>query len=113
LTTISFQPLHGLTTKYIVSIVDKLLDGTVWFSIPLNHPTNAIKLKYYCSKLKTNRTILDAMVAYCESNDENLNDKALTTFNILEHYGITNIIFSIFCNIMVGSTYVKGTENTK
>jgi len=53
----------------IASVVDKLLDGTIWFSIPLNHPIDVIKLKYYCSKLKTNRTILDAMVTYCQSHD--------------------------------------------
>ena len=113
LTIASFHPLQGLTTEDIVSIVDKLLDGTVWFSIPSNHLTNAIKLKDYCSKLKTNRTILDAMVAYCQRNDESLNDKTLTTFNILEHCGITDIIFSTFCNTVVGSTYVKGSRNTK
>ena len=113
MTTASFRPLQGLTTEDIVSIEDKLLDGTISFSIPSNHPTNAIKLKDYCSKLKTNRTILDAMVAYCQRNDESLNDKTLTTFNILEHYGITDIIFSNFCNTVVGSTYVKGSWNTK
>lgn len=53
------------------------------------------------------------MVAYCQNNDENLNDKILTTLNILKHYGITDIIFANFCNTLVGSTYVKGTRNTK
>ena len=81
LTATSFRPLHGLTIEEIVSIADKILDGAVWFAIPSNHPTNSIKLKYYCSKLKTKRTILDAMVHYCQSHDKKLNDKALTTSN--------------------------------
>ena len=89
------------------------MDGTLWFCIAQNHPTDAIKLKYYCSKLKTNRTILDAMVEYCESHNEKLNDKTLTTFNILEHYEINDIIFSNLCKTVEGSTYVKGTWNTK
>ena len=89
------------------------MDGTVWFTIPTNHPTDAIKLKDYCSKLKANRMVLEAMVAYCQSHDEKLNDKILTTSNILEHYGITEIIFANFCNTVTGSTYVKGTRNTK
>jgi len=46
--------------------------------------------------LKTNIRILDAMVTYCESHDEKLNEKTLTTFNILEHYEINDIIFSNF-----------------
>ena len=36
------------------------------------------------------------MVTYCESHDEKLNEKTLTTFNILEHYEINDIIFSNF-----------------
>ena len=109
LTVASLRPLQGLTDKEIVYVADKLMDGTVWFFIPQNHPTNAIKLKYYCSKLKTNRTILDAMVEYCQSRDEKLNDKTLTTFNILEHYEIDDIIFANFYKKIEGSTYVKGT----
>jgi hypothetical protein len=109
----SLRPLQGLSTEEIAFVADKLLDGTIWFSIPPNHPTNAIKLKDYCSKLKTNRTILDAMVTYFQSHDEKLNDKILTTSNILEHYEINDIIFSNFCKIVAGSTYVKGTQNTK
>ena len=49
----------------------------------------------------------------CQSHDEKLNDKTLTTFNILNHYGINDIIFSNFPNTMVGSTYVKGAQNKK
>ena len=52
LTATSFLPLQGLTIEEIGSIANKILDGTIWFSIPLNHPTDAIKLKDYCSKLK-------------------------------------------------------------
>ena len=76
------------------------MDGIIWFSIPHNHSTNDIKLKHYCYKLKTNRTILDAMVEYCQSHDERLNDKTLTTFNILKHYEIDDIIFSNFCETL-------------
>ena len=99
---ITFCPLQGLTIEEIASVADKLLYGTIWFSIPPNHPTNAIKLKDYCSKLKTNRIILDAMVTYCQSHDEKLNDKTLTTFNILEHYEINDIIFSNFATLWTG-----------
>lgn len=108
LTTTTFGPLQGLTIEEIASVVDKLLDGTIWFSIPPNHPTNAIKLKHYCSKLKTNRKILDGMVTYCQSHDGKLNDKSLTTFNIFEHYEINEIIFSNFYNNVAESTYEKG-----
>ena len=104
MTAATFRPLL---------VAENLLNGTIWFSIPPNHPTDAIKLKDYCSKLKTNITILDAMVAYCQSHVEKLNDKTLTTFNILEHYGINELIFSNFCKTVEGSTYVKGTQNTK
>lgn len=97
----------------IASVIDKLLDGTIWFSIPINHLANAIKLKDYCSKLKTNRSILDAIVTYFESHDQNLNEMAFTAFNILEHYEINDIIFTNFCNMVEESTYVKGTHNTK
>ena len=45
----SFHPLQGLTAEEMCSVADKLLDGTVWFSIPVNHPTNAIKMKDNCS----------------------------------------------------------------
>jgi hypothetical protein len=86
LTAASLRPLQRLSTEEIASVVDKLLDGTIWFSIPPKYPTNAMELKDYCSKLKTNRTILDAMVTYCQSHDEKLNDNTLTTSNILEHY---------------------------
>ena len=113
LTATSFRPLQGLTIEEIGSVVDKILDGTIWFSIPSNHPTDAIKLKDYCSKLKTKRTILDAMVQYCQSHDNKLNDKALTTSNILEHYEINDIIFANFCTTVEGSTYVKGSRKTK
>ena len=109
----SFRPLQGLTAEEMCSVADKLLDGTVWFSIPMNHPTNAIKMKDYCSQLKTKRTILEAMVTYCKSHDKNLNDKILTISNILEHYGITDIIFANFCKTMEGCKYVKGSRNTK
>ena len=109
LTVASLRPLQGLSTEEITSVEDKLLDGTIWFSIPPNYPTNAMKLKYYCSKMKTNRTILDAMVTYCQSHDEKLNENTLTTSNILEHYEIDDIIFSNFCKTVTGSIYVKGT----
>ena len=72
LTATSFRPLQGLTIEEIGSVAEKILDGTVWFSIPSNHPTDAIKLKDYCSKLKTKRTILDAMVQYCQSHDKKI-----------------------------------------
>ena len=113
MTTTSFRPLQGSTIEEIGSVQDKILDGIVWFSIPWTHPTNAIKLKDYCSKLKTKRTILDAMVQYCQSHDKKLNDKALTTSNILEHYEINDIIFANLCTTVEGSTYVKGSRKTK
>jgi hypothetical protein len=113
LTVASLHPLQGRSTKEIASVANKLLDGTIWFSIPPNYPTNAMKLKDYCSKLKNNRTILDAMVTYCQSHDENLNENTLTTSNILEHYEIDDIMFVKFCKTVVGSIYVKGTQNTK
>ena len=113
LTTASLRPLQGLSTEEIASVADKLLDGTIWFSIPPNYPTNAMKLKDYCSKLKTNRTILDAMVTYCQSHDEKLNENTLTTSNILEHYEIDDIMFANFCKTVAWSIYVKGTRNTK
>ena len=72
LTTTSLRPLQGLTTEEIDSVANKILDGTVWFSIPSNHRTNAIILKYYCSKLKTKRTNLDAMVEYCQNHDKKI-----------------------------------------
>jgi len=53
LTTTSLHLLQGLTSEEIDFVADKILDGTIWFYIPSNHPTNAIKLKDYCSKLKT------------------------------------------------------------
>ena len=86
----------------ISSVANKLLDVTIWFSIQLNHVANAIKLKDYCSKLKTNRTILDEMVTYCQIHDQSLNEMTLTTFKILEHYEINNIIFTNFCNTVEG-----------
>ena len=48
-----------------------------------------------------------------QSHDEKLNEKTLTTFTIVEHYEINDIIFSNFCNMVKGSTYVKGARNTK
>ena len=53
------------------------------------------------------------MVEYCQRHDEKLNDKTLTTFNILEHYEIDDIIFANFCETLKGYTYVKGTQNEK
>ena len=53
------------------------------------------------------------MVEYCESQDEELNHKTLTTFNILENYEINDIIYSKCYKSIVGYTYVKGTQNTK
>jgi hypothetical protein len=44
LTAATFRPLQGLTMEEIASVADKLLDGTIWFSIPHNHPSNATKL---------------------------------------------------------------------
>ena len=65
LTVASLRPLQGLTDKEIASVEDKLMDCNIWFYIPQNHPTDVVKLKHHCSKLKTNRTILDLMVEYC------------------------------------------------
>ena len=113
MTATSFRPLQGLTIEEIGSVADKILDGSVWFYIPSNHPIDAINLKYYCSKFKTKRTMLDAMVQYCQSHDKKLNDKALTTSNILEHYEINDIIFANFYTTVEGSTYVKGSRKTK
>lgn len=103
----------GLTMEEISSVADKLLDETIWFFVPLNHPTNATKLNDYYSKLKTNRTLLEAMVTYCQSHVEKLNENTFTTFNILENYEINDIIFSKFCNMVEGFTHVKRTHNTK
>lgn len=89
------------------------MDVTIWFFVPPDHPTNAIKLKGYCIKLKTKKITLDAMVAYCKINDERLCDMTRTTSNILKHYEINGISFSNFCREVVGSTYVKWTWNTK
>ena len=92
----TLRPLQGSTMEEIASIKDKLIDRTIWFYIRLTQPKNCIQLEHHCSKLKIIITIFDVMVTYCQSHEEKLNEKTLTTFNILEHYEINDIIFSNF-----------------
>jgi hypothetical protein len=40
---VSHRTLQGLTNEEIAFVEDKLLYGTIWFFIPPNYPTNAIK----------------------------------------------------------------------
>jgi len=108
LTNASLCPLQRNNYRKIVSVADKLLDETIWFSIPANHPTNAIKLKNYCNKLKTRKIILDLMLHILKFMMRNW-----VIWSLLHLIFSRIIAFSNLFRVVKRSFYVKGTHKTK